>query len=364
MGTEPYLHAIDPFALQLSTILGAGWESFGIRWYGLAYAAGFILGYYIILALCRRGRLLIPAEQVGDFIFWVAMGTIIGGRLGYCLFYNPELFIRFRPTLPFWGVLAVNEGGMASHGGIIGIVVACYLFARKRRVPTAHLCDLTTLGGTAGVFFGRIANFINGELVGRPSSDQVPWAVKFPQDIYLWPMQEPERLAGLKDVVAKMGISPDTWTWYVSGIGRVADAAQRVEGTLARIIAEVQSGNQAVADALRPLLTPRHPSQIYEALLEGLLMFVILNLIWLRPRKPGVITGAFLSIYSIVRIIGEQFRMPDAAIGFQMFGLTRGQILSIVLFFFGLAVFLISNRLDRKAVGGWLPEKSRAPSGF
>lgn len=356
MQDNSYLHAINPFAIQFS-------ESIGIRWYGLAYAAGFVLGYYIILALCKRGRLLISAEQVGDFVFWVAMGTIIGGRLGYCLFYNPELFIRFRDVMPFWGVLAVNEGGMASHGGIIGIVVACYLFARKRRVPTAHLCDLTTLGGTAGVFFGRIANFINGELVGRPAQDSLPWAVKFPQDIFLWPGLEPARLEGLKNVVSQLGISPETWTWYTSGIGRVADASQRIDGTLARIIAEVQSGNLVIAEALRPLLIPRHPSQIYEALLEGLLMFVVLNLIWIRPRKPGVITGAFLSLYSVVRFIGEQFRMPDAAIGFQVFDLTRGQILSIILFFFGLAVFFISNRLDRKAVGGWRAEQQPLETG-
>ena len=358
MASEVYLHAIDPFVFQLSTWLGPTWEGVGVRWYGLAYATGFIVGYYIILSLCRRGRLLLQAEQVGDFVFWVALGTIVGGRLGYCLFYNPELFLRFRSTIPFWGVLAVNEGGMASHGGIIGIVVACYFFARNRRVPTAHLCDLTTLGGTAGVFFGRIANFVNGELVGRPAPEDFPLAVKFPQDIYLWPIQEPARLLGLRDVVAHLGISPETWTWYVSGAGKIADAGQRIDGTLARIIVEVQNGNSAVAESLKPLLTPRHPSQIYEALLEGLFMFVILNLIWLKPRKPGVITGAFLSIYSIVRIIGEQFRMPDAAIGFQAFGLTRGQILSIVLFVFGVSVFLISSRLDRKAVGGWFAAKS------
>lgn len=341
-----YLHAIDPFAIRFS-------ETFGIRWYGLAYLAGFVLGFWIIQALCRRGRLLIATEQISDFVFAVALGTIVGGRLGYCLFYSPDLFIRFRSELPFWGVLAVNEGGMASHGGIIGIVVACYLFGRKRGIPTAHLCDLTTLGGTLGVFFGRIANFINGELIGRPAAETTKWVVKFPQDIFLWPSQEPSRLLQLKDIVGQLGISAEQWGAMLSGLGREWSAVTAVEGVLVRIVSEIQAGNTAVASALGPLLVPRYPSQIYEALLEGLLMFILLNLIWIKPRKPGVITGAFLSMYSVVRFIGEQYRMPDAQIGYEIFGLTRGQILSIFLLCFGLLVLVISSRLERKAVGGW-----------
>jgi phosphatidylglycerol---prolipoprotein diacylglyceryl transferase len=341
-----YLHAIDPFAIKFT-------ETFGIRWYGLAYLAGFVIGYWIIQALCRRGRLLIAADQIADFVFAVALGTIVGGRLGYCLFYSPDLFLRFRPEIPFWGVLAVNEGGMASHGGIIGIVVACYLFGRKRGIPSAHLCDLTTLGGTVGVFFGRMANFVNGELIGRPAAEGVRWSVKFPQDLFLWPSQEPSRLLQLKDLVAQLGVSAEQWGAMLSGLGRDSSAARAVEGVLLKIINEVQSGNQAVAAALRPLLQARYPSQIYEALLEGLLMFILLNLIWLKPRKPGVITGAFLTMYSVVRFIGEQYRMPDAQIGYEIFGLTRGQILSVFVFCFGLAVLIISSRLDRKAVGGW-----------
>lgn len=404
-----YLQAIDPFAIQPNVLFGIGWQvvvcvvafaayllgrayfvgerftltgeqfgnfifasaialigfqlvsNFGIRWYGLAYLTGFVVGYLIIRGLCSRGRLLISHERVGDFVFAVALGTIVGGRLGYCVFYSPELLIDFSSRPPFWGVLAVHNGGMASHGGIIGIVFACYLFARKNNIPTAHLCDLTTLGGTVGVFFGRIANFINCELVGRPASEGVRWAVKFPQDIFSWPAHDPNLLVSLGEVVKGFGLSPVAWGNLLASLGHDQTAPGRIEGILMRIVSEVQNGNEAVSSALKPLLTARHPSQLYEALLEGLFLFVVINLIWLRPRKPGMITGAFLSLYSVVRIIGEQFRMPDPQIGFEIFGLTRGQILSVVLFVFGLAVFLISNRLDRKAVGGWLPERSVEP---
>ena len=241
----------------------------------------------------------------------------------------------------------------------IGIIIACYLFARKRGIPSAHLCDLTTLGGTVGVFFGRIANFINGELIGRPTAEGVRWAVKFPQDLFLWPSQEPSRLLQLKDVVSQLGVSAEQWGAMRSGLGRDNSATNAVEGVLLRVINEVQSGNQSIATALGPLLQSRYPSQIYEALLEGLLMFMLLNLIWLKPRKPGVITGAFLSMYSVVRFIGEQYRMPDAQIGYEIFGLTRGQILSVFVFCFGIVVLIMSSRLDRKAIGGWFNDKSK-----
>jgi phosphatidylglycerol---prolipoprotein diacylglyceryl transferase len=297
-------------------------------------------------------------EHIGDFVFAIAIGTIVGGRLGYCLFYSPELFLRFRSELPFWGVLAVNEGGMASHGGIIGIVVACYLFARKHKIATAHLCDLTTLGGTIGVFFGRIANFINGELIGRPAAEGFRFAVKFPQDIFLWPEKDISRLIQLKDVVSHIGISAEKWNLMVTSLAGDSKSWNTMQSALGQIVAQIQAGNVVVAEALKPILIARHPSQLYEAFLEGLLLFIILNIIWIFPRKPGIITGAFLTLYSIVRFIGEQFRMPDPQIGFEIFNLTRGQILSIFLFVFGLVVFIISSRLDRRAVGGWFAGKA------
>lgn len=323
----PYVDSLNPYAIQFGS-------SFGIRWYGLSYLAGFVVGYYVFLWLARRGRTPLRPELVGDFIFSVALGTIIGGRLGYCLFYDQSLLIKFSGIFPFWGLFEVHHGGMASHGGIVGIITACYLFARKHQLPALRLLDLAALAGGIGIFFGRIANFINGELVGRPCSPDLPWAVKFPQDIFLWPFEAPQRLYDLAPVVAKLGIPETTWRTAIEH----SPGGPLVEATLSRIVSSIQAGNDSLTLALAPFLTPRHPSQLYEALLEGAFLFIAMLWLWRKPRQPGVITGSFLVLYSIVRIIGEQFRMPDPGIGFQLFGLTRGQWLSI-------AMLLVSSAL-------------------
>lgn len=326
-----YLHAINPFAIQIT-------DTFGVRWYGLSYLAGFICGYLAIRARALAGRSPLKAEQVSDFVFFIALGTILGGRLGYCLLYSPDLFLSFRATFPYWGVLAIHEGGMASHGGIVGVILACYFYAKKHKLPFAHLMDLTTLGGSIGICLGRIANFINGELVGRPVQSAVPWAVKFPQDILTWPGSAPEKLAELTPAVEQIGVPADRWQAVVGRVSIDGSAYNTVENILHQLVSAVQNGNALVSATLKPLLTPRHPSQIYQSLLEGLLIFTILMIAWRKPMKPGIITGLFLVIYAIMRIIGEQFRMPDPQIGFQLFGLTRGQWLSAAMLLPALAV--------------------------
>jgi len=343
---DAYLLTVDPFAIQVT-------EHFGIRWYGLAYLVGFYCGYLLIRWMARRGLSPVPVELAGDFVFTAALGTVIGGRLGYCLFYSPELLLSFRPHFPFWGVFAINEGGMASHGGIIGIIVACLLYGRRHKLPAFHLFDLTTLGGTIGIFFGRIANFINGELVGRPAPAGYPLGVKFPQDILAWPGHDWARLETLSSVVERLGIAPSTWSDLVQNGLRDPRAYETLTGTLHRIIGVVQSGNELVATTLAPLLVTRYPSQLIEALLEGLFLFVALMVIWRYPRRPGVIAGWFFTLYATVRIIGEQFRMPDLQLGFQLYGLTRGQWLSIVMLALG-AVFLFAAARRKEAhLGGW-----------
>lgn len=343
---DAYLHSLNPFAIHIS-------GNFGIRWYGLAYLAGFVIAYYIILFLAKRGLSLLKPEQVSDFVFSAALGTVIGGRLGYCLFYSPDLFAKFNTSFPFWGVLAINEGGMASHGGIIGIMAACYLYGRKHNVSALHLFDLTTLGGTAGIFFGRIANFINGELVGRPVESAVPWAVKFPQDILSWPTQDPERLSALGTTVNKLGIPMENWQSVISKLRWNDSSWGFVQHTLNQVVEAVQNGNTAVTAELRPLLLARHPSQLYEALLEGAFLFICLTLLWRKPLKPGVIAGSFFVLYAIVRIIGEQFRMPDIQIGYQLFGLTRGQWLSFVMLALGALALIMWRHRDVALIGGW-----------
>ncbi len=329
-----YLHRIDPFAIQFT-------ETLGIRWYGLAYVAGFACAYGIILWLARRGRTLLPAARVADFVLAVAIGTIVGGRLGYCAFYKPDMLIEFSSEFPFWGVLALNRGGMASHGGMIGLIVACLYYARKHKLTPMHLFDLTTLGGAVGIFFGRIANFINGELVGRPMDKPCAWGCKFPQEILDWSKSQRE---ALRPVVAELRTSLADW----GGDPGPRQLQQIVEATWQHN----EYGNR-IAELLAPLLPLRHPSQLYAALLEGALVFVVLLVIWRKPRKPGVIGTWFLLLYAVVRIVNEFFRMPDAHLGYQVFDLTRGQILSIALFALGLGLLIWWARRDVPRIGGW-----------
>ncbi|MBX3022733.1 MAG: prolipoprotein diacylglyceryl transferase [Bdellovibrionales bacterium] len=358
----PYIHNLDPFAIQFT-------EHFGIRWYGLAYLAGFICGYYAIVLMAKRGRTQFKVDQVADFITYVAIGVLVGGRLGYCLFYAPELFTSFDGHFPYWGVLKVNEGGMASHGGIMGVMFVCWAYARYHKISFLHCLDLTVFGGALGFFFGRIANFINGELYGREAAAGFAWAVKFPSEMTLWVQRHFERLSDLKPAVDALGelktgsetipLNSTIWQGWLDGFGRDSLMRQHVYETIDALILAVQNGNAKVTEALGPVLTPRYPSQLYQAVLEGLLVFLILCWLWRKPQKPGVIGGWFGVLYCIARIVGEQFRMPDAQIGFQLLGLTRGQWLSIGFLAFALGYLIVAYRRNVPKMGGWFVDSVR-----
>jgi len=160
----------------------------GIRWYGLAYAVGFLLAWAMVRWVAKRGWSPIPVDRIGDLMFAVFAGVLVGGRLGYALFYERHLFYTFSDSMPYWDLLAINKGGMASHGGMIGVLLGCWWFGRKYRVSTLHILDVGSLAATPGLFFGRIANFINAELWGKPlppamRSNPPSWSVKYPTQI-------------------------------------------------------------------------------------------------------------------------------------------------------------------------------------
>jgi len=239
-----------------------------IRWYALAYVAGILLGWRYALNLMRKLKLWAgetpptSVEQLDDLILWVTLGIILGGRLGYVLFYAPEL-IWHEPL----EILRVWHGGMSFHGGFLGVTVALIAFARTQKLPFLSLSDLIAPAAPIGLFFGRIANFINGELWGRPTS--LPWGIIFPA-----------------------------------------------------------SGPQ-----------PRHPSQIYECLLEGAVLFLILRIAthkghWLRKR--GAVSGLFLAGYGLLRIALETVREPDRFMPSFPLGLTMGMLLSTPMLLAGL----------------------------
>lgn len=253
---------IDPILIQIGP--------FAIRWYALAYIAGLILGWRYVIALAEADRLWpkkspLTRNDVDDMLLWVALGVILGGRLGYVLFYNPGHYL-WHPV----EILYVWQGGMSFHGGAAGVLAAMVVFARSRKLPLASLMDVTSAAATIGLFFGRIANFINSELWGRVTD--APWGVVFPNG--------------------------------------------------------------------GPL--PRHPSQLYEAALEGILLFLILwFLVWRLGalKKPGVVTDAFVCGYGIARTFVEFFREPDAQIGYLAGGwLTMGMVLSIPMALAGAAL--------------------------
>jgi phosphatidylglycerol:prolipoprotein diacylglycerol transferase len=299
-----YLHTLDPFIFRL-------WDNIGPRWYGMAYVLAFIFGFVLLKLLSKRGYLDLSQSAVGDFVTWVALfGVMIGGRLGYVFFYRPEML---RDPL---SILRVWEGGMSSHGGILGVVLFSLYYARRHKVSWTNLGDSLVVAVPIGLFLGRCANFINGELYGRAA--QVAWAVQFPKELL-----EPGNTAEAD---------------------RVVTACQQIDPSFSSIdaIIEAVRSNPRVAAVLRDVLTPRHPSQLYEAFLEGIVLFAILWFVRTRLRTPnGLLTGLFMICYSVFRIVVEYFREPDAAL---IGPFTRGQFFSFFVIILGIAFVVAARR--------------------
>ena len=253
-----FINNFDPVAFQII--------SFEIRWYSLAYILRIIIGWIFCKKIFIQKSDI--NEKFDDYITYLIIGIIIGGRLGYIIFYNFNHYIN-----NILDVFKIWEGGMSFHGGLIGIIIASLLFAKKNNQDSFLYMDLVSLVAPIGIFLGRIANFINSELYG--TTTQVPWAVTF-----------------------------------------------------------------AKVDNLS-----RHPSQLYEAVLEGIILFLIL--LYFRKKnflvKPGLISGIFLIFYSIFRFILEFFRVPDEQLGYLIFSLSMGQIISLIFILFGTILFYIKN---------------------
>jgi phosphatidylglycerol:prolipoprotein diacylglycerol transferase len=296
-----YLHHWDPFIFHITKTMGP-------RWYGLAYVLAFLFGYLLLRVLARHGYADLPESRVGDFITGCALfGVILGGRLGYVLFYKPEMLREPLSILKVW------TGGMSSHGGMIGLLLFTFYYAHRHKISWLNLGDNLVVTAPVGLFFGRCANFINGELYGRVST--VPWAMLFPKELLDHP-DESDRAINALHAIDPSFTSPDA----------IIEAANR----------------PAVQDVLRTVLTPRHPSQLYEAFFEGVVLFAILWFVRTRLRQPnGVLTGLFFICYAVFRIIVEYFREPDASL---IAGFTRGQFFSFFLIAIGIA-FIVAPKL-------------------
>jgi phosphatidylglycerol:prolipoprotein diacylglycerol transferase len=263
-----WIHDLNPYLLRFN-------ENLGIRYYGLAYLAGFLAGGLLLRHYHRASRSPLDTNGIFDLMTALIAGVILGGRLGFFLLYQPEIF-RSDPLM----LVRVWEGGMASHGGFAGVVVAMWWFTRRREPGLLRTADLIVTVAPLGLFFGRVANFINGELWGKVAS--VPWAVIF---------------------------------------------------------------KNTGGDSL-----PRHPSQLYEAGLEGLLLFVYMQWRFWRgttaQRQPGRLAGEFLIAYALLRAVGETFREPDAGL---ILGLSRGTFYSLFLILAGAALIVGAVRRGSKA---------------
>lgn len=257
----------DPVALDL------GFAQ--VHWYGLMYLAGFSFAYWICKKYAKEGRIALSSDQVDDAIFWGAIGVVLGGRIGYVLFYGFDSFLEN----PLWA-LKVWQGGMSFHGGFLGVVIAAILFSRKYNIPIGRLCDTLAIATPMGLFFGRMGNFIGQELWGRPTD--LPWGMVFPND--------PSGLA-------------------------------------------------------------RHPSQLYQGFLEGLMIFAIIYFYTRKPRPEWAAGALFIICYGCFRFLVEFVREPDAHIGFDLFGwMSRGQILSIPMVVIGIIVMIWAYKREANKV--------------
>jgi len=344
---DAYVHDLDPVLLPIKGALA-------IRWYGLSYLAGFIVAYFLLKWMAKTARVAVPAERVFDLIIYGVAGVLIGGRLGYVAFYQPSLLWDFSGDPPFWGVFALNDGGMASHGGIIGVMLAMWAFAWRMKLPWPHIMDCVAFLCPAGLGFGRIANFINGELWGKklPESMQgksAPWwGVQYPKEIIDFARDDPTPLMRAVEIPQAAGIPVNEWQRTIQMYGRDDQTIDLLHGWVDRIIELVREGNQEVISALQSFLTAYYPSQLIQAAAEGLVLFLALAIIWLRPVRPGVIGASFLAVYGVLRIATEVFRQPDEGVTI-IFGLQRGQLLSAVMLlgFVVSIAYIIWRRQER-----------------
>jgi len=256
--------AIDPVAFRLGPL--------AVRWYALAYVCGLLFAWWLVRRVGSGKAQIMTKRDADDLLMWATLGVVLGGRFGYVLFYKPAYYIEHLGE-----VLSLWRGGMSFHGGMLGVILAAVLFARARKLTIFSVGDMAALAAPIGLFFGRLANFVNGELWGRASD--VSWAMVFP---------------------------------------------------------DPRAGN-----------VPRHPSQLYEAALEGVVLFAFLLLamrLWDSLKRPGEIGGIFLVGYGIARIVSEFFREPDAHLGFLFAGATMGQLLSLPMIAVGIYFILRARR--------------------
>jgi len=351
-----WFHDLSPFALRIS-------GDFGIRWYGVSYLLGFLAAYLLLVKLAKRNFTPLPAQRIPDMMMLLVAGVVVGGRLGYVFLYDPALLTDFSADFPFWGVLKLTQGGMASHGGFVGVILAAWFISRGfkddkgNRVgacPPLHVMDLCALVAPLGLAFGRIANFINGELLGKvaalPGETAPWWSVKYPQEIIERPLSTLPQTETQIDQIIDLSLNhllPGETDWELGYL---------------RILEFIQRGDTALKAQLDPLISARYPTQLMQSFFDGFLVLAVVWFIARKPRTPGVIGATMLVVYALGRIPMDLVRLPDS--GISQFGpLTRGQLYSLLMLIAGIAVLLWTRRKNApKAMGGWGGWAASTPS--
>jgi phosphatidylglycerol:prolipoprotein diacylglycerol transferase len=315
MLAQSIVHSADPFLVQFSPTLG-------IRWYGVAYLAGFVAAWLMIHWLAKRKVIPLAPAQVGDFMTACVLGVVVGGRLGHVLLYDPHLLWSFHSDFPFWGLLELHRGGMSSHGGMVGVFLAMLWLSRKFFIQFLALCDVVCLGAAPGLMFGRLANWVNGELWGRvlPESMQATppvWSVKFPEE-------------------ALVLSTPDT------------------RAHVEHLYTMTYAGSAEAAAKIALLVPARFPSQFLQAFTDGPVLIAVMAIVWLRPRPPGTLFATFLMAYGALRMVTEQFRDADAGV-FTIGMFTLPMLLSLGMVAAGAVLaFVVAGRPPAQRVGGLL----------
>ncbi|MEZ0391858.1 MAG: prolipoprotein diacylglyceryl transferase [Pseudobdellovibrionaceae bacterium] len=341
-----HFHETGPYLFRIS-------DNLGVQWNGLSFMLSLVVSFVFMSWMSYRQRSELGQARVGSFLMSCVAGALLGGRLGFCLFYAPSLFLKFRAEFPFWGVLALDEGGLSAFGSIVGVVVAATIFAIRTGVSRIYLYDLVAICAPISIFFSRVANFLTGEFIGREAPADLTISVKFPTEIFHWPALQPQKLQQLTPLVEKVGTDAEKWQTLLLQSSGQEEARASISQILFKVVESVQSGSQDMRGLLEPLLTARHPVQLYEAALEGFCLFVFLFFLWRKPRSPGILSATFLVFYSAIRIFVDQYRMPDPVLGFDLFHLLRGQWLAIATLVIGLVLLFIWGRRETLLSPGW-----------
>lgn len=313
------VHEWGPIAFNLFGIVQ-------VHWLGFFLLMGVLASASLTRWLAGRQGVGLTRPMVGSAVTCIAISALVGGRLGYCLFYQPDLFIKFKSAFPYWGLFASGEGGFSWHGSVLGVVFGGILYSIRTGIGQLYIFDLASFAAPLVIFFSRLGSFVNGEILGKAAPEGTPLAMKYPTEIERWAVEAPDKFAQL----GHLGTTEPS-----------------------EILARLRAGEEAVRQLLVPMLEYRHAVQLYSAFAEGLGIFFVLFLLWKNPRRSGVVTASYLILAGLVGFAMHHYEWVDPTRVPTILGLDRYQWLSATTVFFGIVCYFLWTRTTSIAVPGW-----------